>query len=85
MTLTIELTDEQAQALKIQAEARGLSLERLAKQVVESHLAHDESWAHLQQTDPEEWWRRFHAWAESHDRTTPPLSDYAVSRESIYD
>lgn len=85
MTLTIELTEEQARALKARAEARGVTLEGLAKQVVESHLAHDESWAYLQQTDSEEWWRRFHAWAESHDRTTPPLSDYAVSRDSIYD
>ena len=38
----------------------------------------------LQETDPEEWARRFHEWAESHDRTTPLLSDEAISRESIY-
>jgi hypothetical protein len=40
--------------------------------------------AHLQKTDPEEWGRQFHAWAESHDRTTPLLSDEAISRDSIY-
>jgi hypothetical protein len=33
---------------------------------------------------PEEWVRQFHAWAEGHDRTTPLLSDEAVSRENIY-
>lgn len=34
---------------------------------------------------PEEQARAFREWAESHDRNTPLLSDYAVSRESIYD
>jgi len=34
---------------------------------------------------PEEWLCAYHAWVESHERTSPPLSDYAVSRESMYD
>ena len=34
---------------------------------------------------PEELAQAFREWAESHDRNTPMLSDYAVSRESIYD
>jgi hypothetical protein len=33
---------------------------------------------------PEEWVRQFNAWVEGHDRTTPLLSDEAISRESIY-
>ena len=40
--------------------------------------------ARLQTTDPKQWARRFHEWAESHDRTTPLLSDEAISRDSIY-
>ncbi len=36
------------------------------------------------QLSPEEWVRQFHAWAESHDRTMPLLSDEAISRENIY-
>jgi len=40
--------------------------------------------AHLQKTNPKEWARQFHEWAESHDRTTPLLTDEAISRESIY-
>jgi hypothetical protein len=44
----------------------------------------DDSIAHLQKEDPGEWIRQFRAWAESHDRTTPLLSEEAVSRESIY-
>lgn len=42
-----------------------------------------ESIAHLQGT--EEWWREFHAWADSHPRGTPLLSDEAIDRESIYE
>lgn len=34
---------------------------------------------------PEEWIVEFRAWADSHERNTPILSDYAVSRESMYD
>jgi hypothetical protein len=84
MTLTLELTDEQARALKAKADARGVSIEEFAQETLLPKQA-STSWAYLQQDDPEEWWRRFHAWAEGHDRTTPPLSDYAVSRDSIYD
>ena len=36
-------------------------------------------------TTPEERARAFREWASSHDRNPPLLSDYAVSRESIYD
>ena len=33
---------------------------------------------------PEEWVRQFREWGQSHGRTTPLLSDEAISRESIY-
>ncbi|KJH69615.1 hypothetical protein UH38_23045 [Aliterella atlantica CENA595] len=36
-------------------------------------------------TTPEERSRAFREWAQNHDRNTTLLSDYAVSRESIYD
>lgn len=40
---------------------------------------------HFQETStPEEWIKAFREWAESHPRNTPPLSDEAISRESIY-
>lgn len=34
--------------------------------------------------DAEQWSKAFHAWVDSHSRTTPLLSDEAVSRDSIY-
>jgi hypothetical protein len=33
----------------------------------------------------EEWAKELRAWAASHDLTTPPLSEEAISRESIYE
>jgi predicted transcriptional regulator len=83
MNVTIELSDEQAAALKVQAEAQGLTVERWLEQIA-AQLAPSTSIAHLQETNPKEWARRFHKWAEGHDRTTPLLSDQAISRESIY-
>lgn len=32
-----------------------------------------------------EWVTAFQKWATSHRHNAPPLSDYAVSRESMYD
>ena len=34
---------------------------------------------------PEEWMQVFDEWSNSHDRSIPPLSDEAVSRESFYE
>jgi hypothetical protein len=83
MILTIEVSDVQAAALKAQAEAQGLTVERWLQKIAENHVP-SQSIAHLQDTNPREWARRFHEWAEGHDGTTPLLSDEAISRESIY-
>lgn len=32
----------------------------------------------------EEWSRELHAWIHSHTRTSPVLSDEAISRDSVY-
>jgi hypothetical protein len=83
MNLTIELSDEKAAALKAQAEAHGLTVERWLEQIAEQHVQ-PASIAHLQKTNPAEWARQFDAWADSLDPRTPVLSDEAMSRESIY-
>lgn len=83
MNVTIELSEEQAAALKVQAEAQGLTVKHWLEQMA-AQLAPSTSIAHLQETNPKEWARQFHQWAEDHDRTTPLLSDQAISRESIY-
>ncbi len=83
MNLTIQLSDEKAEALRTQAEAQGLTVERWLEQIAEQYLQPD-SIAHLQKTNPKEWARQFDAWVNSHDPNTPVLSDEAMSRESIY-
>ena len=83
MNMTIELSDEKAAALKAQAEAQGLTVERWLEQIAEQHVQ-PVSIAHLQKTNPKEWGRQFDAWVNSHDPNTPVLSDEAMSRESIY-
>ena len=83
MTLTLELPPEREAALKAQAQARGMSVEQWLLDLIEQ-LAPSTSIAHLQKTNPKEWARQFHEWAESHDRTTTLLSDESISRDSIY-
>jgi hypothetical protein len=85
MELNIRISDETAPRLKAQAEAHGITVEQWVEQIVEqSAQPLPPSIAQQQKTNPKEWARQFHEWAESHDRTTPLLSDEAVSRESIY-
>ena len=85
MNLTIELADDRVAALKAQAAAQGLTVKRWIEQIAEQQAqAQPSSITHLQKTNPKEWARQFHDWAESHDRTTPLLTDDAVSRENIY-
>ena len=83
MQVSIELSEEQAALVKAQAEAQGLSVEHWLQGIAGGHVPAD-SIAHLQSTDPAEWARQFHEWANGHDRTTPLLSDESISRESIY-
>ena len=86
MTLTLELPKELETALKAQAQAHGMTLEgwleRIAAERVPPKATKPTS---LQdELTPEEWVRQFDAWVDGHDRTTPLLSDEAISRESIY-
>ena len=83
MTVTLNLPPEKEAAFKAQAQARGLSLEQWMLEVADQSVQIP-SIAHLQRTDPEEWYRQFRAWADSHDPNIPVLSDAAMSRESIY-
>ena len=86
MTLTIELSPEKEAAMKVQAEARGLTIAQWLLLLAEQQEVQPalESIAHLQKTNPKEGMRQFRAWAAGHDRTTPPLSDEAISRDIIY-
>lgn len=80
MTVTLELSPEQEVRIKAKAERAGMSVEDLLLNLVDEA----EPVSKPEETDPQEWARRFRAWADSHDPNTPVLSDEAMSRESIY-
>lgn len=83
MNVTIEIPEERAKLYQAQAEARGLTMENWLLEVANMYTP-VRSAAHLQTSDPEEWARQFRIWADSHNPNTPVLSDWAMSRDSIY-
>ena len=88
MTLTIEVSGELEAALKAQANEHGLTAERVARRVLEQALTpgadrEESAFSDTSGTTGEEKARAFVQWAKSH-RDTPPLSDEAVSRASMY-
>jgi hypothetical protein len=87
MTLTIELAPEVENRLREAASQHGLPPEEYALRLIQESLPAAEPtgkplWDTL---SPEEWRRAFDEWAQSHDRSTPLLSDEAVSRASFYE
>ena len=86
MNVTLEIPEERAEMYQKQAQARGLTVESWLLEVADENIPSPSiSIAHLQRTNPEEWARQFRAWADSHDPNWPVLSDWAMSRDSIYD
>jgi hypothetical protein len=85
MTLTLEFPKDVEMALKAEAQAHGVTLEAWVQKIVAEHVRPAGQPRSLQEElTPGEWVRQFDAWVDSHDRTTPLLSDEAISRESIY-
>lgn len=88
--MNIEIPESLAAALRAKAVAEGVSASIYARQVLERDLSNQtEQMQALPKTDPalgrsgEEKARAFVQWAKSH-RYTPPLSDEAISRASMY-
>jgi hypothetical protein len=78
-----EIKPETAEILAAQAEARGLSVDEYLKSLLGvTNSGHAP--APGPQMTPEERARMFEEWAHSHRSSAPPLSDEAISRESIY-
>jgi hypothetical protein len=78
MTVTLKLKPEVEAGLLTQAQARGMTLEDYLLSLVEGAVR-PKAQAH---SSAEERAAAFEAWAAGH-RSTPLLSDYAVSREAI--
>jgi hypothetical protein len=82
MTVTLELKPEVEEQLEAQARQSGLSVKDYLEKRVEEMISASE--LHSAQT-PQERVRLWNEWLSSHDYIeAPPLSDSALSRESIY-
>jgi hypothetical protein len=81
MTVTLDLPPQVEQAYLAAAQARGLPLADVVREVL---MAAQPSVADTE-LSPEEWVRQFKAWTRSHAADNLPLlSDDDISRESIY-
>ncbi|MEO1297178.1 MAG: hypothetical protein AAFW75_15600 [Cyanobacteria bacterium J06636_16] len=84
MAIILNLEPETESQLMAQAAAQGKSVEELLKALVEGLLSNTAS-STSTILSPQKKAEKFVRWAESRTLTTaPPLSDEAISRESIY-
>lgn len=81
MTVTLNLPAHVEQAYLAEAQARGVPLDEVVRDVL---LSLQPPAAPVSELPPDEWICKFRAWAHSHRTDTPLLSDEAISRESIY-
>jgi hypothetical protein len=79
--MTLTLKPDLEEELTARAQAEGLSTEEFVNRELEKLVA---SASPKSKLTPEERVRLWEEWLESHSVSGPPLSDYAVSRESIY-
>ncbi len=81
MTVTLELRPEVEERIIAEAKAQGMSVEDYIQQQLEDKAITPKP----QELTTEEWLRLWNQWLSSHDYIkAPPLSDEAISRESIY-
>ena len=81
MTVTLEPKPEVEERIIAEAKARGLSVEDYIQRKLEGKATTREPNA----LPFEEWLQKWNEWLSSHDYIkAPPLSDEAISRESIY-
>ena len=80
MTVTLKLKPEIEAGLLAQAQASGMTVEEYVLSMVEGAVLPETRRA----LSPDERAAAFESWSANH-RVTPPLSDYAVSREAMYD
>lgn len=84
MTIILELKPEIEARVIALAVAQGVSVEEYIQSFLESLASLDEEPSYDSLT-PEQWAKEFEEWLDGHDYViAPPLTDEAVSRESIY-
>ena len=81
MNVTVNLPPDVEQAYLAEAQAKGLSLDELVRNLLVSL----QPLFPAAELPPEEWVREYRAWVASHaGDDLPVLSDEAISREFIY-
>jgi hypothetical protein len=80
MTVTLNFKPEIEAGLLAQAQASGMTVEEYLLSMVEGVVLP----ATKNALSPEQRAAAFEAWSAKH-HATPPLSDYAVSREAMYE
>jgi hypothetical protein len=80
MAATLEIEKETAETLTAQAKARGVSIDTYLRFLLESKTASAEKTP----LSPQERAKLWREWIDNHSIKAPPLSDYALTRESIY-
>jgi len=80
MTVTLTLKPDVEAGLLAQAQLTGMTVEQYLLFMVEGILLP----AAPNTSSPEQRAAAFESWSANH-RVTPPLSDYAVSREAMYE
>jgi hypothetical protein len=84
MTVTLNLNPELEAGLFAQAQASGMTVEEYLLSVVEGAVLPTMQKTMQKTLSSEERAAAFEAWSAGH-RPTPLLSDYAVSRDGIYE
>ncbi len=84
MTVTLDLKPEVEAGLVAQARAGRKTVEEYLSSLVQGWVEGAALPAPVNGLTPEQRAAAFEAWAAGH-RETPPLSDYAVSREAMYE
>lgn len=79
----IEVDQMTAVLLKAQAEAKGVTVSEWLGSLVEVNPKASRP-SFFETASPEERARAVEEWANVHRSTAPPLSDQAISRDSIY-
>lgn len=83
MTITLELKPELEARLISQAAKQGVSIEELVERFIELLSVTSDQSAQMV-LSPQDRATQFGQWAKRHAINAPPLSDEAISRESIY-
>jgi hypothetical protein len=83
MTVTINIPPEREAAYQALAQAKGLSVEQWLRQLVDQAAPLQLETSPSNQDSRDTWEEEFDAWVNSFPHT-PPLSDEAISRASMY-